>query len=128
MVKFANDADVMDQALNQLKLRTTLLTVCEGLPAGRTSAITQKGFGGQMLAQKSMTSTQFTLANGDVSGRKLTVAQQTSLPVSATGGGNHVCLVTASSLAYVTTATSQTLTAGNTLTVNAWDIEIADPT
>jgi hypothetical protein len=33
----------------------------------------------------------------------------------------------ASALLYVTTCTSQALTAGNTVTVPAWDIEIADP-
>ncbi len=124
MSRFADDS-LMDAMLAEIKTRPNLLTVTAGQPAGRTSAITQ---GGQMLAQVTMISTDFTgPANGDVSGRKLTVTQQTGLTVSASGNADHVCLTTAASLLYVTTATTQNLTAGNSLTVNAWDIEVLDP-
>ncbi len=124
MARFADDS-LMDVFLNDVKTRPNLLTVTAGQPAGRTSAITQ---GGQMLAQVTIISTDFTgPAAGDVSGRKIAVDQQAGLTVSATGTADHVCLVTAASLLYVTTATAQGLTSGNSLTVNAWDIEILDP-
>lgn len=122
MAKFAND-EVMDAALN-FAASSVLMTVCAGQPATYASATTQ---GGQMLARYTVSAGDFTLADGLSSGRRVTVAQQTGIAVSATGAGNHVTLLAAASIRYITTATSQTLTAGNTLTVNAWDIEIADP-
>ncbi len=124
MARFADDS-LMDAMLAEIKTRATQLTVTIGQPAGRTSAITE---GAQMLAQVTIISTDFTgPADGDVSGRKIAVDQQAGLTVSATGVADHVCLVTAASLLYITTATSQSLTAGNSLTVNAWDIEVLDP-
>lgn len=124
MSRFADDS-LMDIMLNSIKTRPNLLTVCAGQPVGRASAIT---IGGQALAQVTMISTDFTgPTNGDVSGRKLVVTQQTGLVVSASGDADHVVLTTAASLLYITTATTQTLTSGNSLTVNAWDIEILDP-
>ena len=124
MARFADDS-LMDAMLAEIKTRPNLLTVTAGQPAGRASAVT---IGAQALAQVVIISTDFTgPANGDVSGRKIAVNQQAGLTVSATGDGDHVCLTTAASLLYVTTATTQTLTSGNSLTVNAWDIEILDP-
>ncbi len=124
MARFADDS-LMDTMLESLKTRPNLLTVTVGQPAGRTSAVT---IGGQALAQVTMISTDFTGPQaGDVSGRKLQVNQKAGLTVSATGDADHVCLTTAASLLYITTATTQTLTSGNSLTVNAWDVEILDP-
>lgn len=124
MARFADDS-LMDAMLESLKTRPNLLTVTVGQPVGRASAIT---IGGQALAQVVMTSTSFTGPQaGDVSGRKLIVTQQAGLTVSATGNADHVCLTTAASLLYITTATTQTLTSGNSLTVNAWDVEVLDP-
>ena len=68
----------------------------------------------------------FTKANGDVSGRKLTVAQQAAMSITATGTATHVTIDDGTDY-YVTTCTSQALTSGGTVTVPAWDIEIADP-
>ena len=84
-----------------------------------------------MLAKVTVSAGSFTgPVNGDTSGRKLTVNAHSGITVSATGGGNHVAVLSsaaASTLYYVTTATSQSLTSGNSLTINGWDIEIADP-
>lgn len=68
-------------------------------------------------------------ANGDTNGRKLTVAQQATITVDSSGTAQHIALADSanSKLLYVTTCTSQALTSGNTVTVPAWDIEIADP-
>jgi hypothetical protein len=80
-----------------------------------------------MLADTAMASGDFTIANGDTSGRKLTVAQKPTVPIDNTGTGTHVALVDGSRLLYVTTCTSISLTSGNTTTFSAWDIEVADP-
>lgn len=72
----------------------------------------------------------FTLADGDVSGRKVSVAAQTGLSISASGDADHVCLVddTSSRLLGVTTCPTQALTSGGTVDTQAYDIEVADPT
>lgn len=128
MAKFAADV-IMDAALNRIKNTVNQIAVCEGQPATRASAIAEKGSGGQMLAQVAASAGSFTgPGDGDSSGRKLTVNQQTGLEVSATGVGNHVCLLTASTIEVITTATSLNLTDGNSLTVNGFDYEIADVT
>jgi aspartate oxidase len=72
----------------------------------------------------------FTLADGDVSGRKLTVAAQSGT-ASASGDADHIVLATGGAtdlLRYVTTNTLQTVTSGNQVNVGAWDIEFRDPT
>ncbi|RMF08911.1 MAG: hypothetical protein D6763_08970 [Alphaproteobacteria bacterium] len=83
----------------------------------------------RQLADVAMSGTDFTHADGDTSGRKTTVGSKSGITVDASGTADHVALLdtTNRTLLYVTTATSQVLTAGNTLTINAWDVEIADP-
>lgn len=83
------------------------------------------------LADAAMTGGDFTKANGDTSGRKVTVAAKTGNLIDASGTATHVALIKTgdTTLRYVTTCTSQALTANGSNTVNtpAWDIEIADP-
>jgi len=71
----------------------------------------------------------YTIADGDSSGRKLTVTAQSGVSVTATGTATHVVLAddVGSELLYVTTCTSQALTSGGSVDVPAFDIEIADP-
>ena len=84
------------------------------------------------LADIVIDSGDFTKANGDTSGRKITIGAQSSVLIDASGTATHVALVItgSSTLLYGTTCTSQALTANgsNTVNVPAWDIEIADPT
>ena len=120
MAKFASDA-VLDALLDKVATGT-ILTVCSAQPTTRTEAVTTF-----KLADVTVDSGDFTKANGDVSGRKVTVAQQANVPVDSTGTATHVAICDGSTLLYVTTCTSQGLTSGNTLTVPAWDIEVADP-
>jgi hypothetical protein len=74
--------------------------------------------------------TDFTKANGDTSGRKVTVAAKSGVSVTASGTATHIAIArsTDSTLRYVTTCTSQALTSGNTVNIPAWKIEVADPT
>lgn len=124
MAKSVHD-DVLDGALNIIKNNCTRLTVCSSQPTTYT-----EGNATFALADVTVDSTDFTVANGDTNGRKITTAQQASVPVDTTGTAQHIALldVANSKLLYVTTCTSQALTSGNTVTVPAWDIEIADPT
>lgn len=120
MAKWANDS-VMDAALDKVATGT-ILTVCSAQPTTRTEAVTTYA-----LADVVISGGDFTKANGDTSGRKVTVAQKASVAVDATGTATHIAVCDSTNLLYVTTCTSQALTSGNTVTVPAWKIEIADP-
>jgi hypothetical protein len=70
-------------------------------------------------------------AAGDVSGRKVTVSAINDGDVTATGTATHFAIVdTNSSRLLVTQAlsASASVTAGNTFTLTAFDVEINDPT
>jgi len=115
--------DVLDGAFDVLD-QADLMTVCSAEPTTRTEAITTF-----KLADVAMTpNTDYTKANGSVSGRKVTVAAKSGVNVDSSGTATHVALVDATRLLYVTTCTSQALTAANTVNFPAWAIEIADPT
>lgn len=124
MAIWAND-DVMDSALDKIATGN-ILTVCSAQPTSRTEAVTTYA-----LADVTLTAGDgngdYTIANGDTSGRKVSIAQQANIAVDASGTATHVAICDAVSLIYVTTCTSQALTSGNTVTVPTFDIEIADP-
>lgn len=124
MAKSVHD-DVLDGAFDVLD-QANLMTACSAEPTTRTLAVTTYA-----LADVAMTvDTDYTKANGDTSGRKVTVAAKSSVLIDASGTATHVALCDATRLLYVTTCTSQALTANGSNTVNfpAWDVEIADPT
>lgn len=122
MAKICHD-DILDGAFDVLD-QADLMTVCAGQPTTRTEAIATF-----KLADVAMTpNTDYTKANGDTSGRKVTVAAKSAVPVDTSGTADHVALVDGTRLLYVTTCTSQALTSGNTVNFPAWKVEIADPT
>ncbi len=118
MAKAASDGFI-DGGLDAIDGSTTL-SVCSAEPAN------QAAIAGLALATVVIDGSDFTKANGDVSGRKVTVGQQTDVSISASGTANHVVIDDGTDF-YATTCTSQALTSGGTVTVPAWDIEIADP-
>jgi Flp pilus assembly protein TadG len=124
MAKIVADR-VLDGALNIIKNNDTRMTACSAQPT--TYA---EGNATYALADVTMTGTDFTAANGDTSGRKLTVAAKTAVPVDVTGTVTHVALldVTGTALDYVTTTASQAVGAGGTVDIGSWKVEIADPT
>lgn len=122
MTKLVADT-VIDAALSYIKTNATTLHVCSGDPADRAAAITNS------LADLAITSTDWTgPADGDVSGRKLTKDQETGITIDTSGTAAHICIIDGSILLQKTSVTSQALTAGGTVTVNAYDHEIADAT
>lgn len=118
MAKAASDGFI-DGGLNAID-GSTALTVTSAQPAN------QAGIAAVALASVVIDGSDFTKANGDTSGRKVTVAQQTDISISSSGTATHVVIDDGTDI-YVTTCTSQALTSGGTVTVPAWDIEIADP-
>jgi hypothetical protein len=117
---------VMDGALDVIATATRMIA-CSAQPTTFTEANATFA-----LCDVTMAPGDFTKANGDVSGRKVTMAAKTGVLIDASGTATHVALVRVadSTLIYVTTNTSQALTANgsNTLAFPAWDIEIAAPT
>jgi hypothetical protein len=123
VAKNAPDA-VQDAALDYIDL-SNIVHVCTGEPANYAAIAAIS------LASVAMVpNTDFTKAAGSVSGRKMTVAAKSGVSVATSGTATHIVLALTSdtTLRYVTTCTSQVLTAGNTVNIPAWDIEIQDPT
>lgn len=123
MAKAIPDA-VLDVLLEEIATGTRMV-VCSGQPANFAD------IAAVALADVTLTAGDgngdFTIGNGDVSGRKLTVAQQANVEIDDSGDATHVSIDDGSVLLAVTTCTTQTLTQGGTVTVPAWDIEVSDP-
>ena len=120
MSKFASDS-VLDALLDKVATGT-ILTVCSTQPTNRTEAVTT-----YKLADVTIDSGDFAKEDATPNGRKLTIAQQSNVPVDSSGTAQHVAICDGSNLLYVTTVTSQVLTSGNSLTIPSWTITIADP-
>lgn len=116
--------DVLDGAWNIIKNNCTKIVVCSAQPTTYAEANATYD-----LANVTVDSSDFTNANGDVSGRKLTVGAQSGVSITDSGDATHIALldVANSKLLYVTTCTSQTLASGGSVNLPTFDLEIADP-
>lgn len=70
----------------------------------------------------------YTIGAGDVSGRKVAMAEKSGVSITGTGTALHVVLSLAAVIIDITTCTSQALTSGGTVTFPTWDHEVLDPT
>lgn len=122
MGKWANDL-MMEAGLAYVKGSITAI-VCSSQPATYAAAV-----GAAALADVPLVSGDYgAFENGAVSGRRLPVPAKSGFTVDTTGTASHVALVSADTLLYVTTITTpQALTAGNTVNLNSWYVEIRDP-
>lgn len=122
----ATPDDVLDAFLDEIALADRLY-VCSAEPADFA------GISAVALAEQTLTpgdgNGDFTIADGDTNGRKITVAQQSDIDIDASGDADHIVLADQANtrLIYVTTCTSQSLTSGGTVTVPEWDVELSDP-
>lgn len=121
--------NVLDSALNYVKNNAHRISVCRLEPTTKALAC-QVMAGGYCLAWTALVTANYTIGNGDTSGRKAAVAQKASVTVASTGTATHVAIfsVAGNLLLYVTTCATQVLTKGNTVTIPTWDIELRDPT
>lgn len=131
VTKWANDL-IMDAALSYIKTNGVKMYVCTtAISSASVPTYAKISSTAALTGAISMASlASVALANGDTSGRKLTVPQKASVAVTASGTAARICLVNSAgsgSVVYVTTCTSQSLTSGNTVTVPSWDIEVRDP-
>ncbi len=121
MSKFAN-TDVLDGSLTVVATATRMVAV-SGQPASYAAADAGK------LAEATLTGADFTLAAGDISGRKVTVAAKSGLSVITAGTADHVALLdpVLSKLLYVTTCPAQALVGGGTVSIASWAVEVGAP-
>lgn len=122
----AMDNSVADAMLAKIATATRL-TVTSGQPANFA------GIAAVLLGSYVMTAglgggDYSAAADGDVSGRKVTVLAQSGNNASASGSATHVCLDDGVTLLYVTTCPTVSTNSGQPFNVAAWDIEVADPT
>lgn len=122
MGKMVADA-VLDAALSYIKTNAILLVVCSDTPTTYANATATYD-----LADVAIDGDDMVIGDGTVSGRKLTISEQAAVTIDHSGTATHIALCSSDTLLYVTTCTSQALTAANTVTVPAWKIELADPT
>ena len=117
--------DVYDAALDKIATCTHCV-VCSTQPANYA------GIAAVTLATVTLTAGDgngdWTVADGDASGRKVTMAQQASISITQSGTATYVVWDDGTTLLAATTCTSQVLTSGGTVTVPAVDMEFADPT
>lgn len=125
MAKFTAN-EVLDAPGNYVKTHVTRQIACSGQPADYTEATTTLA-----LADVALSSADITLADGDVSGRKYTVAAKSGVQIDASGTATHVVLVddTNEKLLVGTTCDPLPVTAGagNQVNFPAWADEYADP-
>lgn len=119
--KWSNDT-MLNQSLTWVKTTATKMSVCSTFPTTKVLASATYA-----IAYTTMATTDFTLGNGDTSGRKVAVTAKANVAVNATKSALHIALYSATTLVYVTTCVTQSLTSGNTVTIPTWDIEIRDP-
>lgn len=106
-----------------------MLAVCEGdqlhVNSAEPTTFTEATTTFQ-LATFTVTGGDYVKANGDVSGRKNTLAAKLGATIDNTGTATHVSVTTTtgSVLELVTTTVSQLLTAGGTVDTSAFDHEI----
>lgn len=115
--------DVLDDALDRVATCTRMdVTSDAGTPINLTNS----------LANVTMTAGDgggdYVIGEGDTNGRKIAVAQQSDVSITATGTALHVVLSLSGTIIVTTTCTSQSLTSGGSVTIPTFDYEIADPT
>ena len=84
----------------------------------------------RVLAVHALTTADYTIQNGDASGRKVTISSQDSVDIVRSGTAENLYILDTgnSEILLVTSITTQALTTGNKVNIPSFDDEIADPT
>ena len=117
--------DVLDAALDKIATCTEY-NVCSAQPTTRVEAITTYSLANAVLVAGDGGG-DYVIADGDADGRKVTISEQLAIVIDASGTALFIALSDGVNLLYVTTCTSQELTAAGTVDFPAWDAELADP-
>lgn len=115
---------VYDAALQVLIDDGDRLDLCSQEPTSYTEATSTYSLGNKTAI------TIGTIADGDVSGRKVTISATTGGTIGSTGTATHYAISDTTGtqlLAAGELTTSQQVVSGNTFTTESFDIEIPDP-
>lgn len=127
MAKNMPDA-ILDGMLDTIADNVDRIDICKDTPSDYSTATTAGTHSlGSVVVTAGDGGGDWTIGNGDTSGRKLTLAQQTGVSIGTTGTATHIAMTDGTSVYYgATTCTSQAVTSGNTATINTFDIELSD--
>lgn len=130
MPHFSNDI-LLDQALNYFKNNCTKMVLTQGEPTSFANADTNNGTGsGQKISQVNMSGLDFTVGDGDTSGRKITSLAKSSQPVVAAGDASYVAYLDGGNSAILHYYPIQTVRSGlitdDTVNFPAHDLEFRD--
>ncbi|GAB4152640.1 MAG: hypothetical protein Tsb0016_25070 [Sphingomonadales bacterium] len=122
MPKTVHD-DVLDAAFNTVRNSCDKITLLAGQPANFAAA----DGGPLVLATIAMTSADFSIGDGDVSGRKLTISEKAGTG-SVSGVASVVALLdSGGGRVLYTTDGNFTVTQGQAFSLQSFKAEIADP-
>ncbi len=133
--KFCRDA-AMNAALQDIIDNTERMFVCTtdiettGAPDyAKVVAQLGTGDGTALITGEAIVPADFTISDGDVSGRKAVLKAFPSVAVTQDGGAQCVVLVndTNTEVLYVASTTVQNLTSGSNVAIPAWSFEFRDP-
>lgn len=105
--------NALDQRLNY-DATAIAMHLCAGQPSsfGDVTSLTR--------AVVAMAGGDYTLANGPVDGRQVTMAAKNAVPVTAIGTCDHIALVDGAALIVVTTCDSVAVTTADTVNFPGW--------
>lgn len=112
---------VYDAALDRLALANAM-HLCNGQPGSYAEVLSNS------LGSVSIDTTDFTISDGDTSGRKVAIAAQTGFSITQTSTLDHVAFVdSAQILLAVTTHAATAVTSGDSRNSATFDLELYDP-
>lgn len=114
-----SDNSVLDAPLDKIATGTQI-TVNPGQPTTRANALSTA------LAVVTVDSGDFSKSTVGTS-RRLTVAAQDLVPITASGTASHVSVIDGSSLLHVTTTTEKELTTGDAVSIQTWNVTMPQP-
>jgi hypothetical protein len=117
MAKFIS-SNVIDGSLVYLQQQVIGVSACGTQPTTYAQATATT----YSLGTAAIASANWTIAAGDSSGRKITLAS-TNIPLTASGTVNHLAFWSAGTLHLVGTCAPTAVTSGGTIVVAAWDAD-----
>ena len=136
MAKFLSTL-VLDAAATVIRDNAAKISVLSAAPtetSGSTAITEVDTTGGNMLAFTTLTtgaSTSFAIADSSVTGRKITISEQATISIEATGVAAFVALystATSKIYAYTSCATQALSDTANKVTIPEWIIRFAEAT
>lgn len=117
--------DTLDASLDKIATCTNL-SFCSSQPANYAAIAGVKLMGATLTAGDG--GGDYTISDGNTSGRKLVVSAQTGMTPTSNGTITYAVLDDGVTLLAATTVTSQAVTTAQTWDSPAFNVEIADPT